>query len=46
MVTELSYGTTGLTIGQHEFGLTHWNRDGLPEAGFLKDHMAHLLPVG
>lgn len=28
VVTELGYGTTGLTIGQRWFGLTHWTRDG------------------
>ncbi|MGW5472630.1 hypothetical protein [Streptomyces chartreusis] len=28
MVTELGYGTTGLTIEQRWYGLTHSNRDG------------------
>ena len=27
-VTELGYGTTGLTVGQRAFGLAHWTRDG------------------
>jgi NADPH:quinone reductase-like Zn-dependent oxidoreductase len=28
VVTALSYGTTGLSVGQRVFGLTDWNRDG------------------
>src|SRR5215471_8783348 len=28
VVTALSYGTTGLTVGQRVFGLTDWTRDG------------------
>ena len=28
MVTALSYGTTGLSVGQRVFGLTDWVRDG------------------
>src|SRR6186713_3326244 len=28
VVTALGYGTTGLSIGQHVFGLTDWYRDG------------------
>jgi NADPH:quinone reductase-like Zn-dependent oxidoreductase len=28
IVTELGYGTTGLTVGQRVFGLTDWTRDG------------------
>ncbi|MGW4169567.1 NADP-dependent oxidoreductase [Streptomyces chartreusis] len=28
VVTELGYGTTGLTIGQRVFGLTDWTRNG------------------
>jgi NADPH:quinone reductase-like Zn-dependent oxidoreductase len=28
IVTALSYGTTGLTVGQRVFGLTDWTRDG------------------
>ncbi|WP_433523946.1 NADP-dependent oxidoreductase [Nocardia pseudovaccinii] len=28
VVVELGYGTTGLTVGQHVFGLTDWARDG------------------
>src|SRR5512142_594758 len=28
VVTALSYGTTGLSVGQRVFGLTDWSRDG------------------
>jgi NADPH:quinone reductase-like Zn-dependent oxidoreductase len=28
VVTELGYGTTGLTVGQRLFGLTDWTRNG------------------
>ncbi|HEY1700228.1 MAG TPA: NADP-dependent oxidoreductase [Trebonia sp.] len=28
MITELGYGTTGLTVGQRVFGLTDWARNG------------------
>ncbi len=28
VVTELGYGTTGVTVGQRVFGLADWNRDG------------------
>src|SRR4029434_2554301 len=28
VVTALSYGTTGLSVGQRAFGLTDWTRDG------------------
>ncbi|MGN2638889.1 NADP-dependent oxidoreductase [Nocardia takedensis] len=28
VVVELGYGTTGLTVGQHVFGLTDWSRNG------------------
>src|SRR4051812_47487767 len=28
VVTALSYGTTGLSVGQRGFGLTDWTRDG------------------
>lgn len=28
IVAELGYGTTGLTVGQHVFGLTDWTRNG------------------
>jgi NADPH:quinone reductase-like Zn-dependent oxidoreductase len=28
VVTELGYGTTGLTVGQRVFGPTDWTRDG------------------
>lgn len=28
MVTELGYGTTGLSVGQRVFGLADWHRDG------------------
>src|SRR3954467_3347720 len=30
VVTALSYGTTGLSVGQRVFGLTDWTRDGTP----------------
>src|SRR6266404_5309183 len=28
VVTAVSYGTTGLSVGQRVFGLTYWTRDG------------------
>ena len=28
VVTALSYGTTGLSVGQRVFGITDWTRDG------------------
>ena len=31
VVTALSYGTTGLSVGQRVFGLTDWTRDGALE---------------
>ncbi|WP_031519293.1 NADP-dependent oxidoreductase [Streptomyces sp. NRRL F-5123] len=35
VVTELGYGTTGLSVGQRVFGLADWTRDGA-----LADHVA------
>ncbi|RUY85142.1 NADP-dependent oxidoreductase, partial [Mesorhizobium sp. M7A.F.Ca.CA.001.12.2.1] len=35
VVTALSYGTTGLSIGQRVFGLADWHRDGT-----LAEHVA------
>jgi NADPH:quinone reductase-like Zn-dependent oxidoreductase len=35
VVTELGYGTTGLSVGQRVFGLTDWYRDGT-----LAEHVA------
>jgi NADPH:quinone reductase-like Zn-dependent oxidoreductase len=35
IVTELGYGTTGVTVGQRVFGLADWNRDGT-----LAEHVA------
>jgi len=35
VVTEIGYGTTGLTLGQRVFGITDWHRDGT-----LAEHVA------
>lgn len=47
VVTELGYGTTGLTIGQRVFGLTDWARDGtLAEYVAVEARNLAPLPAG
>jgi len=44
IVTELGYGTTGLTVGQRVFGLTDWHRDGTL-AGYVAVESRNLAPL-
>src|SRR5512136_1575671 len=44
VVTALSYGTTGLSVGQRVFGLTDWPRDG-SLAGYAAVEARHLAPL-
>jgi NADPH:quinone reductase-like Zn-dependent oxidoreductase len=47
VVTELGYGTTGLTVGQRVFGLTDWARNGaLAEYVAVEARNLAPLPVG
>ena len=47
VVTELGYGTTGLTVGQRVFGLADWTRDGsLAEYTAVEARNLAPLPVG
>src|SRR5439155_63116 len=42
--TALSYGTTGLSVGQRVFGLTDWTRDGTL-AGYVAVEARNLAPL-
>ena len=44
VVTALSYGTTGLSVGQRVFGLTDWTRDGTL-AEFVAVEARNLAPL-
>ena len=45
VITELGYGTTGLSVGQRVFGLTDWYRDGtLAEYAVIEARNLALLP--
>src|SRR5256884_8802923 len=44
VVTALSYGTTGLSVGQRVFGLTDWTRDGTL-AGYVAVEARKLTPL-
>src|SRR5690242_12489472 len=44
VVTALSYGTTGLSLGQRVFGLTDWTRDGTL-AEFIAVEARNLAPL-
>ncbi len=44
VVTELGYGTTGLTVGQRVFGLAGWTRDG-SLAGYTAAEARNLAPL-
>jgi len=47
VVTELGYGTTGLTVGQRVFGLADWTRDGtLADYVAIEARNLAPLPVG
>ena len=47
VVVELGYGTTGLTVGQHVFGLADWTRNGtLAEYVAVEARNLAPLPVG
>ncbi|MFI2364379.1 NADP-dependent oxidoreductase [Promicromonospora sp. NPDC019610] len=47
VVTELGYGTTGLTVGQRVFGLTDWGRNGtLAEYVAVEARNLAPLPAG
>ena len=47
VVTELGYGTTGLTVGQRVFGLADWSRNGtLAEYVAMEARNLAPLPVG
>lgn len=44
VVTELGYGTTGLTVGQRVFGISDWHRDGTL-AEFVAVESRNLAPL-
>ena len=44
VVTELGYGTTGLTVGQRVFGLADWTRNGTL-AGYVAIEARNLAPL-
>src|SRR4051812_42743849 len=44
VVTALSYGTTGLSVGQRVFGLTDWVRDG-PLAAYVPVEAPNPAPL-
>src|SRR2546428_5911232 len=44
VVTALSYGTTGLSVGQRVFGLTDWHRDGTL-AEYVASEARNLAPL-
>jgi NADPH:quinone reductase-like Zn-dependent oxidoreductase len=44
VVSALSYGTTGLSVGQRVFGLTDWTRDGTL-AGYVVVEARNLAPL-
>ncbi len=47
VVSELGYGTTGVTVGQRVFGLADWNRDGtLAEYVAMEARNLAPLPAG
>ncbi|MCR2809062.1 MULTISPECIES: NADP-dependent oxidoreductase [unclassified Microbacterium] len=44
VVAELGFGTTGLTVGQHVFGLTDWTRNG-SRAEYVAVEARNLAPL-